>query len=213
MIEHRFVAIEGIDGSGKTYLADRMAEYVVDQSKHWSWRDQISVVRTHEPFDSELDSAICFHHDEYIRDRIIHFSKLIYPTIKNDDAMVICDRYHLSTYAYQDYESVLFTPDYLNNGFWVVGHLVDKVDQRPLRVVSWADPDLYILIDPDLEEAKKRVESRGEAFHAKAEEFMERFRRAALILAGMDMGLATPKILVAHSADEAFEAWKQFEGI
>ena len=100
-----FIVFEGIDGAGTSTQAIRLAEHIQELSKY------NDVLLTHEPWDSdEIKNKLADDKDAYsdaermtklyIDDRIEHSNKLISPNLDNG-VFVICDRYRMSTEAYQ----------------------------------------------------------------------------------------------------------------
>lgn len=97
------LAIEGIDGAGKTtqveilsrMLADAGEEIVVSKEPtdgKWGRKLRESAANGRLPLETELDL--------FIRDRKEHINSLILPSI-NEGKIVILDRYFYSTIAYQ----------------------------------------------------------------------------------------------------------------
>jgi len=95
----RFIVFEGIDGCGKTTHAKRLAE-------------QLRAEFTSEPFYEEEIRRIlreeqdAYSHAEelaelFIEDRKEHLIRFIYPIVLLKERDVVCDRYDLSTIAYQ----------------------------------------------------------------------------------------------------------------
>ena len=133
----KFIVIEGIDRSGKSTLARNIAIDLQNRGK--------SVILTHEPtsyFDSGLDILSRLKREDYmillamfIRDRIEH-NKYILKSMTEYD-FVICDRYSLSSLAYQ--------------GVFLKEHFKDQ-DQfykwiENVLSISHIEPDLTIFID------------------------------------------------------------------
>lgn len=98
-----FIAIEGIDGSGTTTHSKLLAEWIEQQN--------IPVLLTHEPSDSEIGKLIrIILRDKMISpatdallfaaDRVNHTKKKILPALENG-SVVISDRYVESSIAYQ----------------------------------------------------------------------------------------------------------------
>lgn len=99
-----FIVLEGIDGSGKTEQAQRIADWLRGLGRE--------VVLTREPTDgawgrryrtwargdskADADEVLGF----FVEDRKEHVATLIRPALEKD-AVVICDRYVASTLAYQ----------------------------------------------------------------------------------------------------------------
>ena len=97
------LVLEGIDGSGKSTLQRRLAEWLRDRGRE--------VVTSREPTDgphgtalrqSAKDGRLSLEAelDLFLRDRAEHVEKLITPALARG-AIVILDRYYFSTAAYQ----------------------------------------------------------------------------------------------------------------
>ena len=82
MVWKNFVVVEGMDGAGKTTLAEELAKAFPQ------------AVITHEPMDK------CHTLEEFLKDREKHWEKVIFPALAMGK-MVICDRFTDSTLAYQ----------------------------------------------------------------------------------------------------------------
>jgi len=100
----RFIVFEGIDGSGKSEQARRLAAWLTEQ--------QHSVVSTREPTDGpwgrryrswargEFEAAPDEVLGWFVSDRREHVASVIRPALAGGD-VVVCDRYRDSTRAYQ----------------------------------------------------------------------------------------------------------------
>lgn len=97
-----FVAIEGIDGTGKTTLANSLKKIL---------EDDYSIYLTHEPSNSEAGLKLRKSFTEgrlspeeeaklFVEDRKIHIKDEILPHL-NSGFIVITDRYYFSNIAYQ----------------------------------------------------------------------------------------------------------------
>jgi dTMP kinase len=102
-----FITFEGIEGSGKTTVLDRLCPALSDEG--------ISFVRTLEPGGSELGRTLRAllldrRHNPakeaelflYLADRAQHVREVVFPALKRGD-IVISDRYTDSTLCYQGY--------------------------------------------------------------------------------------------------------------
>lgn len=97
-----FIAIDGIDGAGKTTLAQQLAELLGQlnpittkeptDASHWGRRLRAAAVEARLPRDKELEF--------FCKDRLHHIEKLIQPALQGG-RLVITDRYVDSTLAYQ----------------------------------------------------------------------------------------------------------------
>ncbi len=133
----KFIVLEGIDKSGKTTLSRSIQEKLVENKKE--------VFYTHEPtefFDSGLNIIDHLKRNEYLiltamfmRDRLNH-NGIIEEHLKMGK-YVICDRYTLSTLAYQ---GVYFRDHFENEDefFSWIGNFLN---------FSHMEPDLTIFID------------------------------------------------------------------
>lgn len=142
-----FIALEGIDGSGHTTQARLLARLLSQNGK--------TVYTTAEPSNSIIGKIIrdflqnkVKHYSKFSEtlallfaaDRVQHFYNEIKPKLDNN-MNVICDRYLLSSLVYQ--------------GLWISEEWVQKINQfAPI-------PDLTILINTPLNEAKIRRKKRG----------------------------------------------------
>ncbi|MCE4617185.1 MAG: dTMP kinase [Desulfurococcales archaeon] len=134
-----FIAIEGIDGAGKTTIAKLLAEKLKEQGRE--------VILTKEP----RDPCITKHIDNitkrggnpiaeallFAADRMIHYTNIIKPALEKGD-VIISDRYKLSSIVYQ---SVRGAPR-----SWV-----EEVNRYA------PEPDITIILDIPVEEALKRL--------------------------------------------------------
>ncbi len=158
------IAFEGIEGSGKTTQAKMMYEYL--KSKN------IPAVFTREPGGTPcgekireilLDPAFKGMHPKtelllYLASRSEHVAKLIRRSLFVDKAVVITDRYELSSLAYQ------------GAGRGLTLKVVSRLNKFATGGLS---PDLTIIVDIDVNKAlarldknKDRIEQEGKKFHA-----------------------------------------------
>jgi len=169
----RLIAIEGIDGSGKSTQARLLA-------------DALGALRTHEPGATPLgrsvralvlepDGAPVSPRAEALlmaADRAQHVAEVVAPAL-DAGRWVVTDRYCGSTLAYQGYGQ---------------GLALDELE----RLVRWAaqgiDADLNVLVDvaPDVADARRsaapdRLEKLDAGFHT-------RVREGYLALAAADAG-------------------------
>lgn len=82
MVWKNFVVVEGMDGAGKTTLAENLAKAFPQ------------ALITHEPMEK------CHTLEEFLKNRQEHWEKVIFPALAIGK-MVICDRFTDSTLAYQ----------------------------------------------------------------------------------------------------------------
>lgn len=107
-----FIAIEGIDGSGKTTLAKRVTSFLYDLNK------ENDVLLTREPTrkckiirevlqdeSANLHARAQWLSQLFVKDRKEHLAEIIEPALQRG-IYVVCDRYKLSTMAYQGAQGV-----------------------------------------------------------------------------------------------------------
>jgi len=143
------LSVEGIDGSGKSTLANRLKDALLKKN--------ISVQLTYEPGDSELGKQLrellqrkpvpmCDKSEYllYAADRAQHFEQMIIPTLK-EKKMIISDRMHDSSLAYQGY------------GRGLDIDLIKKINNWAMQGVK---PDLTLYIQIPLKIALERLKKR-----------------------------------------------------
>ena len=150
MSEHHFagflIAIEGIDGAGKTTQAHFVQEQL--QSR------KLAVVRTKEPTmghwgqilrDSALTGRLSLEEEveAFVNDRREHVEQVILPELKASK-IVILDRYYFSTSAYQGARGI--DPE----------ELIRRNEQFA------PEPDLLIILDIDPKIGLDRIRTRGD---------------------------------------------------
>jgi len=164
------IAVEGIDGAGKTTQAELLAAVLRERGR--------TVVLTKEPTHGphgqkirELSTAGApISPDEelgyFIDDRREHVRELIAPALARGE-VVITDRYYLSNVAYQGAR----------------GLSPDEILSR--NEVLFPEPDVILLIEVSPEEGLRRVHARGGPLNQSFEraDFLE---RASKIFAAVD---------------------------
>jgi dTMP kinase len=178
-----FITLEGGEGSGKTTLAQKLYEEIL--------RRDIAVARVREPggtplgekirqllLDKSHDTPICEHAELLLllTARVQHLEEKILPLIKNG-YIVLCDRFHDSTIAYQGHGRGLGI-DYVEN---LCATTCDDV---------WPDMTLYLDIDPEIGIARTRhlekeyaKASETDRFESEALDFHRRVREGYHLLA------------------------------
>lgn len=114
-----FIVFEGIDGAGKTTQAKLLSKYLKDDEGH-------DVVLTSEPY--KLDKTRRHHYLDYFADRKKHIDEVIKPALKAGK-IVISDRYHLSTLAYQSPLNKMPLDQFLDEERVLDNTLVDELSQ------------------------------------------------------------------------------------
>ncbi len=158
------IAVEGLDGAGKSTLLKRLARALSEKGH--------KVLLTREPTEGEWGQKIREHlaagskispqgmAELFLRDRREHAKELLLPGL-SERQIILCDRYYLSTMAYQ-------------------GACELEVEHLKRQNETWAPvPDLVIYLKVPIEEALARVSKRPfykpEVFETR--EFLERVAR------------------------------------
>lgn len=162
-----FIALEGIDGSGKSTQIDFIARWL---ETHGVEHNNICVTRepTHDGefgirirkilSGEEAMSMSPFEFQKlYVQDRKDHLTHVIIPYMKDRDNVVICDRYFLSTFAYGRAGGIT--------------HEELMALHETILKEAWIKPDITFLIDVSAETAMKRLEQRNKG---KSPEYFER---------------------------------------
>jgi len=169
-----FVAFEGIEGSGKSTQAEMLAQALREAG--------LVVDLTREPGGTEvserirqvlLDPELEEMHPRtelllYLAARSEHVAKRIRRSLFRDKAVVVCDRFTLSTLAYQAGGRALPAK--------TVARLA-KFAAAGLR------PDLVVLVDLDVRQAFERLNRTHDRLELAGLEFHRRVRQAYLRLA------------------------------
>ncbi len=148
------IAIEGIDGTGKSTQARRLAEWFAAQGRE--------VELSHEPTDGPWgrklrESAATGRLspqdelDYFLKDRAQHVAERIAPALAAGK-VVILDRYYFSSMAYQGCR-----------GF-------DPAEIRRLNEAIAPVPDLLLVLDVEVDVGLSRIRARGDT----ANEFEKR---------------------------------------
>jgi dTMP kinase len=182
------ITFEGCEGAGKSTQAQRIYQLLV--------KSRVPAVMTHEPGGTEVAEKIrTLLLDEdlseplgqrtelllYFASRAQHIDSIIQPSLEKDK-VVICDRFHDATVAYQGYgRKIDMDVIHFINGFAARG----------------VEPDLTILIDIDVLKGIERSKNRSRSKLLKKElnrmeqeslDFHQRVREGYLALAQKDPG-------------------------
>jgi len=158
-----YVAIEGIDGSGKTLIAGMVARRLREEG--------YDVVLVKEPYVKAIKEYL-YNHDVdpdaeaflFAADRIILQKEVIIPALK-EGKIVIGDRSLYSTMAFQGARG-----------------LPDEFLEAINRSIKY--PDVVILLDLPVEIALERIDKRGRArTRFETPEFLKKVRKRFLELA------------------------------
>jgi dTMP kinase len=168
----KFIAIEGIDGCGKTTQVDLLSKWLPNSGLLDNGQ---SLVISREPggtvLGKNLRNLILDNSGEapvekaellmYMADRAQHVDKVIRPALQRGD-WVLLDRYVGSTMAYQGYgrglprHRIASLTDYVTEGL------------RP-DLTIWLDTPLYTCMERIKSKATDRIESSGYEFMAKVQ--------------------------------------------
>jgi dTMP kinase len=168
-----FVVLEGIDGAGTTTGSKLVAEALA--------KEKIPVVFTFEPSDGPIGSLArkaLQHKIEidfrgmlglFIADRWWHIDNVLKPALDRGQ-VIICDRYHYSTWVYQQ--------DVFSRT------LIEEL-QKDLLV-----PDLVYLLDVPAEVAHQRKKGGEEKYDAleRQKVYRDRYLTASLMKGGYRLG-------------------------
>lgn len=198
MARGRFITLEGIEGAGKTTVAQAIKEFLLTKG--------LSVDLTREPggtpFAEALREQILHPGEESIDSvaetllmfaaRAVHLSHRIRPALAAG-TWVICDRFTDATRAYQ------------GGGRGVDRHWIEALAEG---VHAGCEPDLTLLLDLPVEQGLARARSRRVAagiavddrFESESASFFERVRAEYLRLAAQP-GSVMVRIDASASAD------------
>jgi dTMP kinase len=196
MSKNYFITLEGVEGAGKTTVANFIGEFLTDNS--------IGFVVTREPGGTPIAEAIrkvlLDHQQEvmcpdtelllYFASRAQHLATLIKPALA-DGKWVICDRFTDATYAYQG-----------------AGRKLTK--ERIAIIEEWVQqglkPDLTVILDIDPVIGLNRARVKGALDRIESEEitFFERVREQYLAMANNN-----PQRYKVISAEQSLSDIKQ----
>lgn len=187
------IALEGIDGAGKTTQASLLADALT--------RAGLDVVRTKEPTNGRWGTLLRNSAstgrlspeeelDAFLKDRAEHVETLIKPSMEAGKVVVV-DRYYFSTAAYQGARGM--DPN----------ELITRNEQFAPR------PDLLVILDVDPVEGVARIRRRGD--EGNLFEHEEDLRKSASIFArieGPDVlridGLLPPERILATISEHLY---------
>lgn len=161
-----FVAVEGIDGSGKTLQAKKIVHYLANKgyaaiyTKEPSYADDQQRLR--QAITGQVKLSPLGLQELFIEDRELHLEREIIPQIgRRAPTAVISDRYFLSTMAYGMASGLSF----------------EELWQLHQKIRWLVFPDATIIIDVPAEEALRRVgEKKSEADIFEKKEILEAIR-------------------------------------
>lgn len=201
------IAIEGIDGAGKTTQAHFVQSYLQGKRK-------LPVVRTKEPTtghwgqilrDSAVTGRLSIEEEveAFIKDRQEHVRKTILPALELGQ-IVIIDRYYFSTMAYQGARGI-------------------SIPELMRRNEEFApEPDLLVILDIDPKFGLERIRTRGDrANHFEQTNTLKRAREIFLSIdkpyrllldAMLPTEELTDKIVAKYTAAAAHKVYQTVEG-
>jgi dTMP kinase len=199
----RFIVVEGIDGSGKSTVASRIADELTRRGRN--------VVRTREPGGTPLSEKIRAllldaKNSEmvpftelflYMASRAQLVDELIRPSLR-EGIDVVCDRYYYSTAAYQGAAGRVGIP--------VVLAVAEKI-------AKFEKPDLVAILDVDPAVAQKRDGIRNDRVESKGLAYQKRVRAGFLKLAKRDRRRIRV-VDASRPADKVFDdVWKAVDRV
>jgi len=178
-----FITLEGVDGSGKTTQAGRLAERLRAEG--------YAVVITREPGGTpvaERIRAILLDPEAgemawstevmlYLASRAEHVARVIRPALERDE-IVICDRFLDSTLAYQAFGR--------EGGGHKVEAALEAIRRANALATDGSGPELTFLLDLDPTEGLGRLQRRDSApdrLEGEGSAFLARVREGFLFLA------------------------------
>ncbi len=167
-----FIAIDGIDGSGKTEIVKLLHNYLFSKNKKYR------ILTTREPtngaYGKKIREILSKEEDPisnskkltelFMKDRKEHLKNIIEPFLRHPNKhelnIVICDRYYYSTIAFQGAQGL------------PIRGLISKN-------MAFRKPDIAFILDVEPSLALKRIEYRKKEKFEKLE-FMKKIRKIFL---------------------------------
>lgn len=180
------IAVEGIDGAGKTTVAATLAQWCGERgllcglskeptSLQWGRKLRESAASGRLNLDEEMEM--------FLKDREQHVQDSIQPAL-NDGAIMILDRYYWSTAAYQGAR----------------GANVPEVIE--FNEATFPVPDLVLLLDLPVEVGQNRINCRGD--QPNAFEGVEALEKCRTIFLQLPVKSRAPSVLV-----DASKPWRE----
>jgi dTMP kinase len=170
----KFMVLEGIDGTGKSYIADRVVRHLEAR--------EVSAIATSEPTEGAagrlLKKVLSEGVDPYtelflfMADRADHVRWM--RARLREGNWIVCDRYAMSSAAYQ---GTYMEAEWETRGRDPVAWIMDM--HRPW----WLEPDLTVLIVDDIDRCLARVEERGTPSKFERRAYLERVQANYLAIA------------------------------
>ena len=178
-----FVAFEGIDASGKSTQARRVA---TDRGALFAFEPGDSplgvelrrwVLDATAPMDPSTEALLM------LADRSHHARRVIEPALVAGHS-VVCDRYYPSSLAYQGYGR---------------GVNLEQLHAATALAIDTCRPDLIVLLDVSIDVAnERRARDHEDRFESADVDFHERVRAGYLALAASD---TTPWVVIDGNGD------------
>ena len=184
------VAIEGIDGTGKTTLAEKLKSWlesrgfkaaIVKEPGNSIWGRKIR-----ESYSENMDAMEEL--ELFLKDRAVDVKENILPKLC-EGYVVLMDRYYYSNMAYQGARGI------------------DMHEIRSINENVAPEPDMVILLDCDPELCLRRIESRGKRNRFESLEYLKKVRKNFLDIAREDEKVKV--VDASRSEGEVFEEAKK----
>ncbi len=174
-----FIALEGIDGSGKTTLSRKLRSFYLEKGeKVYLTQEPTSSMKVDENLAGSRDAGSAYELlVRFTEDRVMH-SRIVKEKLDNG-YVVISDRYLLSSAAYQ---GALIMGDYGSTA-----ELLQFILLLSSPIEAW--PDTVFLLDIDPEISLERIRARNEMSGFEDLDYLRRVRNLYLELARL---LASP---------------------
>lgn len=164
-----FIVFEGLDGVGKTTQLKLLEKHLLKQNKN--------VIATREPGfcpfirNAILDKNTRFTPESemllFLADRIEHWTQCIQPALEKD-IIILCDRFKLSTLAYQGY------------GKGISIELIESLHETFLKN---AQPDIVFLFNAPITVTEERMNREKDRMEDTSDTFKQRVQKGFLELA------------------------------
>lgn len=172
----RLVVLEGVDGTGKSFVAKRVVEHLEGRER--------SAIATSEPTEGAVGRLIKRVTEEgvdpytelflFMADRADHVRWMA--ARLREGNWVICDRYAMSSAAYQ---GTYLEEEWETKGRDPVAWIMEMHRQW------WLPPDLTFIIVDDIDRCLERVSKRGPSTKFERRAYLERVQENYLRLAEM----------------------------
>jgi dTMP kinase len=170
----KLVVLEGIDGTGKSYIADKVVRHLEAR--------EVSAIATSEPTEGAVGRLL----KKVLSDGVDAYTELFLFMADRADHVqwmrarmregnwLVCDRYAMSSAAYQ---GTYMEAEWETRGRDPVAWIMDM--HRPW----WIEPDLTVLIVDDIDRCLARVAERGPLSKFERRAYLERVQANYLAIA------------------------------